>query len=92
MKLPSNTITTCRIGTKGRLYWKSELDGIPPKVKTHFSVFELLFDVVDNPSANFADEATEEQLRSNFAGACYSSTDAHQGSDLVRSQITNTGY
>lgn len=59
---------------------------------THFGVFKLLFDIIYKTVADLADEATEEQFRAHFTGTCNSTTDTHQGADLVCPKVTDSGY
>jgi hypothetical protein len=67
------------------------ISGDEYRTGTHLRVLELLLDFVDETTANFTNEATEEELRADFARPSDGAADAHQSSDLVRSQITDTG-
>ena len=63
---------------------------IESRSATYLGVFELLLNVIDKATTYFADEAPEEQLRSDFACPCNRSTDTQQGPYPVRLEVTDT--
>lgn len=64
---------------------------VPHKtVTTYLGIFELLLNLVHEASANLTNEGTKQELRTDLTCTCYGSTDAHQGTNLVRPEITNT--
>ena len=50
---------------------------------TYLCVLELLLNVMNQTTTDFADEAPKKQFGSNLTGACNSAADAHQRSYLV---------